>query len=276
VRKIKKPMAGRRETFVAPEDRAKIRDCYPPGAPFRAFLEFCWETGCRPQEARYIEPRHVHLDRAVIAIPPAEAKGRKAWRVIRLDGRARALVRERLTTAAGKVFTNRDGAAWSSYALNCRFARLKEKLGGKFCAYEFRHGFTQRLLVRGVDHLTVAALLGHADGQMVQKVYSHMDQADDHLRGRPAAGVRPVTGGCRLKRVASRTPGGLARLRPHIERRHQRVQVERVDEDLPPPAFDPDPQVRQHPIRHPRADEVWADTRRRGGGVDREERRRGW
>ncbi|MBX9580720.1 MAG: tyrosine-type recombinase/integrase [Gemmataceae bacterium] len=182
VRKIKKPMPARRESFVSPDDWARIRDAYKPNDPFRAFLEFCWETGARPQEARAIEPRHVHLDRAVIAIPPPEAKGRRTWRVIRLEGRALELVRERLATAAGKLFTNRDGAAWTSYALNCRFARLKAKLGEKFCAYEFRHGFTQRLLVGGVDHLTVAALLGHADGQMVQKVYSHMDQADDHLR----------------------------------------------------------------------------------------------
>lgn len=182
VRKIKKPMAARREKYVRPEDWAKIRDCYQPGDPFRAFLEFCWETGCRPQEARHIEPRHVHLDKAVVAIPPEEAKGRKKWRVIRLEGRGLEIVRERLPGAEGKLFSNRDGAAWTSYALNCRFHRLKEKVGERFSPYSFRHGFTQRLLVRGVDHLTVAALLGHSDGTMVAKVYSHMDQADGHLR----------------------------------------------------------------------------------------------
>ncbi|AMV24245.1 Tyrosine recombinase XerC [Gemmata sp. SH-PL17] len=182
VRKIKKPAARRREEFVTPEDWVRIRDSYPAGDPFRAFLEFCWHTGCRPQEARIIEPRHVHLDKALITIPPKEAKGRKKWRVIRLEGRALELARERLAGARGTLFVNRDGAAWTSYAVNCRFGRLKEKLGERFCAYEFRHGFTQRLLISGVDHLTVAALLGHADGQMVQKVYSHMDQADAHLR----------------------------------------------------------------------------------------------
>jgi integrase len=182
VRKIKKPLAARREKYVRPEDWVAIRDCYKPADPFRVFLEFCWETGCRPQEARHIEPRHVHPDKAVIAIPPKEAKGRKKWRVIRLEGRALEIVKERLPGAVEKLFTNRDGGAWTSYALNCRFHRLKEKLGERFSPYLFRHGFTQRLLVSGVDHLTVAALLGHADGTMVSKVYSHMDQADDHLR----------------------------------------------------------------------------------------------
>lgn len=180
LRKLKKPMAARRENYVTPEDWAKIRDSYKDGDPFRTFLEFCWLTGCRPQEARHIEPRHVHLDKAVIAIPPKEAKGRKKWRVIRLEGRALEIVTER--TGADRLFTNRDGRPWTSFALNCRFHRLKEKLGERFSPYLFRHGFTQRLLVSGVDHLTVAALLGHADGTMVSKVYSHMDQADEHLR----------------------------------------------------------------------------------------------
>jgi integrase len=182
VRKLKKPTAARRERFVSPDDWAAIRDSYKPADPFRLFLEFCWLSGCRPQEARLIEPRHVHLDKAVIAIPPKEAKGRKKWRLIRLEGRALDIVRERLPGAKGKLFANRDGGAWTSFALNCRFHRLKDKLGTRFSPYLFRHGFTQRLLVSGVDHLTVAALLGHADGTMVSKVYSHMDQADGHLR----------------------------------------------------------------------------------------------
>lgn len=182
VKSLKKPMARRRERFIRPEDWDLIRESYKPTDPFRVFLTFCWLTGCRPQEARHIEPRHVHLERSLIAIPPEEAKGRKQWRVIRLEGEALDIVRGRMEKAAGKLFTNRDGGQWTSFSLNCRFHRLKDKLGERFSPYLFRHGFTQKMLVSGVDHLTVAALLGHADGTMVSKVYSHMDQADEHLR----------------------------------------------------------------------------------------------
>lgn len=182
LKSLKKPMAKRQERFVSPDDWEKIRDSYKPGDPFREFLTFCWFTGCRPQEARHIEARHVHLDKAVIAIPPEEAKGRKQWRLIRLEGEALEIVRKRLPNAKAKLFVNRDGVAWTSFALNCRFHRLKDKLGERFSPYLFRHGFCQKMLVSGVDHLTVAALLGHADGTMVSKVYSHMDQADAHLR----------------------------------------------------------------------------------------------
>ena len=64
----------------------------------------------------------------------------------------------------------------------CRFGRLKKHLGVKYALYSVRHGFCQRKLENGVDHLTVAALMGHASGKMVAEVYSHMNQADDHLR----------------------------------------------------------------------------------------------
>lgn len=110
--------------------------------------------------------------------------------MIRLEGRALEIARERLLAGTPRLFVNRAGRPWTSFGVNCRFGRLKAKLGRKFCNYGFRHGFCQRLLVSGVDHLTVAALLGHGDGQMVQRVYSHLDQADGHLR----AALRKASG----------------------------------------------------------------------------------
>ena len=35
---------------------------------------------------------------------------------------------------------------------------------------------------RDIGHLTAAELMGHADGAMVSKVYSHMNRAEGHLR----------------------------------------------------------------------------------------------
>jgi hypothetical protein len=49
--------------------------------PFRELLTFAYEAGCRPQEARLIEARHLKLDHHRIEIPPEEAKGKKRWRV---------------------------------------------------------------------------------------------------------------------------------------------------------------------------------------------------
>ena len=89
---VEKPRAPRREAFVSPEEWARIRDHYPDGDPFRDLLEFCWETGCRPQEAKAIEARHLSPDRTTILFPPAEAKGGRRWRRILLGGRATEIV----------------------------------------------------------------------------------------------------------------------------------------------------------------------------------------
>lgn len=56
------------------------------------------------------------------------------------------------------------------------------KVGTKYALTAIRHSFCQRLLEAGVDHTTIAALMGHSDAVMVSRTYSHMDQAKDFLR----------------------------------------------------------------------------------------------
>ncbi len=97
--------------------------------------------------------------------------------------RAEEIVSRRLATTRNVIlFCNEDDKPWTAQAMACRFGRLKKTLGIKYAAYSIRHGFCQRKLEEGNDHLTVAALMGHADGKMVAAVYSHMNQADEHLR----------------------------------------------------------------------------------------------
>ncbi len=183
VRKIKKPAPGRRTQATTPAQWQQIRNHYPDGDPFRDLLEFCWESGCRPFEARTIEPRHVHLDRLCVLFPPEEAKGKKRWRIIRLNQVAADILRCRMgDRTEGFVFLNADGRPWTAYAMNNRFCRLKKHTGVKHFAYAWRHGFATRKLIQGHDHLTVAELMGHSDGTMLAKVYAHIDQNDDYLR----------------------------------------------------------------------------------------------
>ena len=179
IRYIEKPQAKRRENPVAPQDfttiHSRVKD-----QRFRDLLIFAWESGCRPQEARHIEPKHVKLEQHRIEIPPAEAKGRKRWRIIRLNEKALEIVKL-LVNHTGKLFLNARGKPWKNQAIVCRFQRLKAKLGKNWAAYDFRHGFVQKLLEKGADKTEVAALMGHANAVMISTVYSHMDRADDHL-----------------------------------------------------------------------------------------------
>lgn len=183
LKKIKKPPAKRRETFMTPEDFETILGELRQGDPFRDLFVFVWCCGCRPQEARHVEPRHVDLENERIVFPAEESKGKRAKRVIYLQGPALEIVTRLMGQGrAGKLFLNRRGQPWSKFAVCNRFQRISKRIGKRMFCYAARHGFGTRKLVQGHDHLVVAALMGHADGSMLAKVYSHIDQKADHLK----------------------------------------------------------------------------------------------
>jgi site-specific recombinase XerD len=63
-----------------------------------------------------------------------------------------------------------------------RVLKLARGHATKVAAYDIRHGFCQRLLEAGANHLAVAELMGHSSGRMVAETYSHMNRASGHLR----------------------------------------------------------------------------------------------
>jgi integrase len=196
IRHVEKPQPTRREQVITPEQWPAIRDHYHHGDPFRDLLEFAWETGCRPQEIKKIEARHVQMAAHRVLFPKDEAKGKKRPRVIYMTPRAEAILANLLALRpTGLLFLNADGAPWTSYAINCRFCRLKKHLGTKYGLYAARHGFATRKLEEGIDHLTVAAWMGHADATMLARVYSHVGERDTYLHetlnGKPSKGDMP-------------------------------------------------------------------------------------
>lgn len=85
----------------------------------------------------------------------------RAPRVIYLTDRSEAIIKRLCRVhKTGTIFRNTQGRAWTADATNCRFMRLKEKLGQKYCLTHFRHTFCQRLLTAEVDALTVSVLMG--------------------------------------------------------------------------------------------------------------------
>jgi integrase len=60
--------------------------------------------------------------------------------------------------------------------------KLARSHGRKFALVDTRHGFCQRMLESGANHLAVAELMGHSTGRMVAETYSHMNRATAHLK----------------------------------------------------------------------------------------------
>lgn len=183
IKKIKKPQAKRREIFMQREDYEAILAQVDEGDPFRDLLLFVWATGCRPQEVRHIEPRHVDTVHERIVFPAIESKGKRAKRIIYLHGIAWEIVKRLLAEGReGKLFLNKRRQPWTKYAICNRFNRISKVIGKRMFCYAARHGFGTRKLIQGHDHLTVAALMGHSDGSMLAKIYSHIDQDTEHLK----------------------------------------------------------------------------------------------
>lgn len=183
ITRLKKPTPKRREIFMRKEDFEDILSRLTANDPFRDLLEFVWATGCRPQEVRHIEPRHVDLVHERIVFPAEESKGKRSKRVIYLQGVALDIVNRLMAQGRdGKLFLNNRGSAWTKYAICNRFHRISKATGKRMFCYAARHGFGTRKLVQGHDSITVATLMGHTDGSMLAKVYAHLDQDTAHLK----------------------------------------------------------------------------------------------
>jgi integrase len=183
IKKLKKPTAKRREIYMQPGDFEQILSMLSNNDPFKDLLQFVWHTGCRPQEVRHIEPRHVDLVHERIVFPAEESKGKRSKRVIYMQGIALEIIKRLMADdRESKLFLNNRGTPWTKYAVCNRFHRLSKATGKRMFCYAARHGFATRKLTHGHDHLTVAALMGHTDGSMLAKVYSHVDQDTAHLK----------------------------------------------------------------------------------------------
>lgn len=183
VKKMKKPTANRRKTYMKPEDYDTILGHLDDKDPFKDLLVFVWNVGCRPQEVRHIEHRHVNLEKGYILFPKEESKGKRHPRRILMNTASLDILKRNMEkNPEGKIFRNKRGTPWTKYALCNRMIRYSRITGTKLCMYDARHGYATRKLKAKHGHLEIAATMGHTDGSMIAKVYSHIDEDDEHLR----------------------------------------------------------------------------------------------
>ena len=190
---IEKPTPNTREVVISDSQFQEILT-HVYDNEFTNVLVFLWETGCRPQEMRVIEARH--LDNRKIVLDRQQSKGRKQRRVIWLTGMAYAIASSLAAKhPTGPIFRNLKGNPWNKNSLSCRFARLRKKTGiDGLCAYTIRHSYATRMLKSGTDSTVLGVLMGHADPSMVSKVYQHVAQDDNYMLSVIGGGM-PLVGG---------------------------------------------------------------------------------
>lgn len=188
---MKKPKRKRRDVYYTAEQWAQIRE--NAQGSLVDLLDFLYSTGCRPQEARSIEARHVHND--LIIFPADESKGQIEPRVIYMTPKAKEIVDKLLTKSLeGPLFRNDQGKPWTKNALVLRLNRISKKLGFRVIAYGARHSWaTEALMSGGVDPISVALLMGHKDTTMVSRVYSHLAKNPDFLRQQAKKAVGEIS-----------------------------------------------------------------------------------
>jgi integrase len=182
IQKLAKPAAEPREMAITPAEHARILDAVAsPG--FRDLLELAWETGLRPQEIRAIESRHVDLEAGTIRFPRSESKGKRSIRVVYVStARGREIIarlcRER---PEGPILLNGKGKPWTRFAISDVFRRVAQKTGTKVHLGAYRKGFVTEALKNGVDTVTVAHLVGHANATMISRVYAKVHQDPEYM-----------------------------------------------------------------------------------------------
>jgi integrase len=155
------------------------------------FVVLLLHTGMRRGEAAALTWGDVDLEAARITIRGETAKSGQSrtipinatlagvlatWRAQRADDRADALVFASPQT--GEALTT----VKTGWAVVLKAAQITG-----FRLHDCRHHFASRLIMAGVDLVTVSRLLGHSDVRMTMR-YSHL--APDHLAGAVAKLVR--------------------------------------------------------------------------------------
>lgn len=183
--KVKKPRRRRREIVYTSEQFHEVRT--HTNEQMRDLLDFLWWTGCRPQEARAIEQRHVHDD--LVIFPADESKGERDSRVIILVPKAQEIL-TKYARKAGPLLRNSRGNPWTKDCIKCTLNRVSKKVGFRVIAYGIRHSYATNSLLRSVDPVSLSHLMGHKDTRMVSQVYSHIAGNLEFLRKQALAATK--------------------------------------------------------------------------------------
>lgn len=132
--------------------------------------------GCRPEELREMEQGAVDLAGGFFTI--RRGKSNASRRTLRLTAVSRDILARRLATSAKWVFPSHRRPGGHIGPVQRLHAAALKRSGLAFTPYDFRHTAATRWGENGVDIVTIARWLGHANLRTVQK-YIHPSR--EHL-----------------------------------------------------------------------------------------------
>jgi integrase len=190
---MEKPSVDGRDVYLMPDQFKILLRHIRETDPFHDVVVGLRETGCRPQEIRAIEALHFDKSGRCWVLPRLQAKGKRSQRTILLNDRMFEISeRLALKNPQGPIFRNIDGGPWTKDAMVCRCRRLRTKVDFYVCPYAIRHTFATDAIIRGVDLVTIAQLMGHTDLKMLQRIYQHVHRRSDHMQKALAQATRDV------------------------------------------------------------------------------------
>jgi integrase len=131
------------------------------------------ETGMRPIEIFHLRREDVEITKSRLQI--TRSKTAASIRRVPLSEKAKTILKAGTERFDGDFLfpqNDMDGAG-PIKVLDVFHRRAINKLGFKFRLYDCRHTFATRVLENGIDLLTLASLLGHANLKMVCAMRTH-------------------------------------------------------------------------------------------------------
>lgn len=148
------------------EDYQALRHALRGHPKRQAYLDLGVYTGARRSELEGLTRADVDFKKNRIHIRGTKTKG--ADRYVPLRPELAELARKHPGGKLVGPWLNAPG----DLAEACEAAGIERRT-----VLDLRHTFASWLKQRGVDSLTVAKLMGHRDGKMVEQVYAHLDDA---------------------------------------------------------------------------------------------------
>jgi integrase len=140
------------------------------------------ELGLRPEEVFELHTLHAHLRASPPYVHIPDGKSPRARRDVPITAKALTVIHARLTRAKeGYLFPMRVGTGYNYQSAMTDLHHAHERalkasgIKPRFRIYDLRHTYGTRAIEAGLDPLTLAKLMGHADLRTTQR-YVHLSK----------------------------------------------------------------------------------------------------